>query len=344
MTQEERTTKFIESANKTHGDGRYDYSSVLYIDRTTKVEIICIRHNQSFFQRPKNHLGGQGCPLCKAENTGNRRRETTESFIRKAKIVHGYDKYNYDFVDYVGSSTGVKITCKEHGMFVQTPNSHLNGANCPVCARNAKILRGSHLLKLFHRPARSQEEFIALATEKHNGYYSYEEVVYKNSATKVKVTCPAHGVFTPLPSNHLKGSGCPWCAGNGFAENRQGSIYVLFVDGIYSFTGFGITRNVKSRLRGHSTTLRDNGCFIENDYVSTPLPGYFVKQLETLLKQTFPLAACSRDIPGFKTESTSESYQTVVAFVQNYIAEYNNKQEPIPWQHSTFPVQQTEYA
>lgn len=46
----------------THLD-RYDYSKVEYIDAKTKVEIICKKHG-SFYQKPHNHINGQGCPSC----------------------------------------------------------------------------------------------------------------------------------------------------------------------------------------------------------------------------------------------------------------------------------------
>lgn len=50
-------------------------------------------------------------------------------------------------------------------------------------------------------------------SEAHQGKgYDYSEAVYVDAATKVGVKCPQHGVFWQLPSNHLKGSGCPHCA------------------------------------------------------------------------------------------------------------------------------------
>ena len=53
---------FVEKAKEIHGD-KYDYSKVNYINRNTKVCIICPEHGE-FWQTPKNHLCGQGCPHC----------------------------------------------------------------------------------------------------------------------------------------------------------------------------------------------------------------------------------------------------------------------------------------
>jgi len=62
------------------------------------------------------------------------KKKTTEEFIKDACKVHG-DKYLYDKVMYEGWDKKVTIVCKSHSEFVQSPNSHLNGGGCPVCAQ-----------------------------------------------------------------------------------------------------------------------------------------------------------------------------------------------------------------
>lgn len=57
---------------------------------------------------------------------------TQEDFIQRAKNVHG-DKYDYSEVNYINSSTKVKIICPIHGGFEQIPNNHLRGAGCFRC-------------------------------------------------------------------------------------------------------------------------------------------------------------------------------------------------------------------
>lgn len=51
---------FEERARQVHGN-KYDYSKVKYVNLLTKVEIICPDHG-SFWQVPKSHLAGHGCP------------------------------------------------------------------------------------------------------------------------------------------------------------------------------------------------------------------------------------------------------------------------------------------
>ena len=53
---------FIKLSNNKH-HGKYDYSRVNYINNATKVCIICPKHGE-FWQRPDNHIKGQGCPKC----------------------------------------------------------------------------------------------------------------------------------------------------------------------------------------------------------------------------------------------------------------------------------------
>jgi len=58
-----------------------------------------------------------------------------------------------------------------------------------------------------------QQQFISKAKIAHNSVYSYANVAYLNSGTKVSVTCSEHGDFMVTPDNHTgRKSGCPKCA------------------------------------------------------------------------------------------------------------------------------------
>lgn len=54
--------------------------------------------------------------------------------------------------------------------------------------------------------------FIEKASSIHNNKYSYNYAEYKNSITKIIITCPIHGNFEQTPANHLSGRGCRKCA------------------------------------------------------------------------------------------------------------------------------------
>lgn len=56
-----------------------------------------------------------------------------------------------------------------------------------------------------------KETFIIKADIKHNNFYDYSFVEYKNNKTKVKIICPKHGIFEQRPNDHLNGQGCTVC-------------------------------------------------------------------------------------------------------------------------------------
>lgn len=123
---------FLEKSHRVHGN-MYDYSKVVYINSKTKVEIVCPIHG-SFWQQPEKHFIGHGCPLC-VKNL----KDTTESFINKARVVHG-DLYDYSLVEYIDQKTKVHIIDPQYGDFWQSPNAHLNGEGCPrrACSKYSK--------------------------------------------------------------------------------------------------------------------------------------------------------------------------------------------------------------
>lgn len=62
---------------------------------------------------------------------------TTETFIRRAKEVHG-DKYDYSKVEYANTNTKVCIICPIHGEFWQRASTHLEGRGCTLCGEKKK--------------------------------------------------------------------------------------------------------------------------------------------------------------------------------------------------------------
>ena len=55
-------SNFITLANKVHSN-KYTYTKDSYINRETKTKITCPEHGD-FFQEPRYHLQGNGCPKC----------------------------------------------------------------------------------------------------------------------------------------------------------------------------------------------------------------------------------------------------------------------------------------
>lgn len=135
---------------------------------------------------------------------------TTEQFIKKAKLIHGY-KYDYSLVEYVNSKTKVKIICKEHGVFEQAPTNHLSKQGCPECS---KISRAS-------KKKLSKNEFNKRMIELYNDDYDFSQSEYINNHTKIKIICKKHGEFQQSPMHLLKGQiGCYECYKNKFKKSK----------------------------------------------------------------------------------------------------------------------------
>jgi hypothetical protein len=226
--------KFIEKSSKIHNN-KYDYSMVDYSTTNNKVKIICPNHG-IFEKSPKNHLNGQGCPLCK--------KITTDKFIKICENKHRH-KYDYSLSKYSGSHSKVKIICKDHGIFEQSASQHMRGFGCLKCSIDNRKL--------------STNEFIDISNKAHNNKYNYSLTEYTLSKSKVEIICPIHGKFLQFAADHMSGVGCKSCGSeisvskleikwldslNIKSENRQYKISKYIVDGydpltntIYEFNG-----------------------------------------------------------------------------------------------------------
>jgi hypothetical protein len=131
-------------------------------------------------------------------------RKTIEQFIKEAKEIHG-ETYLYNNTIYTTAHNKCIITCKIHGDFQQTPNSHITKKfGCKKCGRN----RCSDIQKI------GLEEFIKRANIKHNGKYDYSLITnYKNNSELVEIICPNNHIFKQSPYEHTIGSGCSKCIG-----------------------------------------------------------------------------------------------------------------------------------
>ena len=121
---------FIDRSKLIHKN-KYDYSKVNYVNNITKVCIICPEHGE-FWQRPCEHLVGNGCPECGKEKRRKKRVLPIDEYIKRAKEIHG-DRYDYSKVEYQKVKDKITIICPEHGEFQQEAFSHLSGCGCPKC-------------------------------------------------------------------------------------------------------------------------------------------------------------------------------------------------------------------
>lgn len=125
-------------------------------------------------------------------------KSSLEDFINRAIIFHN-SKYNYTKVVYINSHTPVVIICPIHGEFSRTPTQHLT-YGCQKCYYESRLL--------------TQEDFIVKASTAHKDMYSYDNTIYIDTKSTIRVDCSIHGPFYPIAQNHVRTrrpSGCPRC-------------------------------------------------------------------------------------------------------------------------------------
>jgi metal-responsive CopG/Arc/MetJ family transcriptional regulator len=195
---------FIEKANEKHNN-KFDYSKVIYINSNTHVIIVCVEHGE-FTQTPNHHLATKfGCNKCSIKHNATSNTKDNSKFLDELKERYG-DIFDYSKVIYINSKKPIILICKKHNKeFIMKPNTLLNSKICcPDCvADNKKTMNIKPLTT-----------FIEEANAKHNNKFDYSKVIYKNSKTRIIVTCPEHGDIEITPHQHLTSPfGCQKCAG-----------------------------------------------------------------------------------------------------------------------------------
>jgi predicted nucleic acid-binding Zn-ribbon protein len=122
-------------------------------------------------------------------------KKNKDYFIAQALNKHG-DKYNYQESDYISSHIKIKIICKKHGEFWQTPHNHLKGQNCPQCGKEIKFNK----LSLTEQEVDSRLKKIKRLSP------------YKNSSFKMNWLCLDCNHQWKTSFNSINaGHGCPKC-------------------------------------------------------------------------------------------------------------------------------------
>jgi hypothetical protein len=151
--------------------------------------------------------------------------KAAESIIERFREVHG-DLYTYMNMNYINNHTKIEIQCnvEDHGTFWQTPSDHSHGKGCRSCSNMTAGLASAQ-----SRHAKAKSSVLTRFEHTHGGQYDYSNLVYTGSAHKVEIGCKVggHGTFWQIPTDHLKGSGCPLCAGYGFQKGKPGVLYYL---------------------------------------------------------------------------------------------------------------------
>lgn len=99
---------------------------------------------------------------------------------------------------------------------------------CKLCnyewedsATHLKQGRGCGNCKRLKKREENAQNFFLTSSLVHNNKYDYSKFVYVDSQTKGIIICPEHGEFLQIPNSHIKGRGCPKCAGNNWKRTSS---------------------------------------------------------------------------------------------------------------------------
>ena len=133
-TNETKTNEeFIQGCIASHPDSNYDYSNTLYINKRTKVSVICPEHGE-FWTLPKDFLRGDNCPKCKIRKG----KQISGGSVTASRILisHSDKYYEYEGLEDRKYTYKEKISyiCPTHGKQTQRIQAHISGEGCPICA------------------------------------------------------------------------------------------------------------------------------------------------------------------------------------------------------------------
>jgi hypothetical protein len=189
---------FIELAREAHGEV-YDYSSVVWVNSITKIDIICPIHG-TFTQNPQSHIRGTGCKRCgmlqRAANNlvkyGVTNPSQTKLVQDKTKATN-LEKYG---TEYAISSSVVRNRIKTTNL---DRTGHENPLSSPLIrnklkATNLEKYGHEHILISPHRKANN--------LEKYGCEYSSQSELVKD---KIKATnLEKYGHENPFGSDLIK--------------------------------------------------------------------------------------------------------------------------------------------
>lgn len=117
---------------------------------------------------------GSGCPLARnGEGDDIVESKRKNNFINKA-ILKFKDQFDYSNVEYINAKAKVRIVCKNHGEFTQTPDKHLQSVYaCPMCNEESRSIRGKDKHLNNSSRTKSFDQFVKEANEKFNNKFKY---------------------------------------------------------------------------------------------------------------------------------------------------------------------------
>ena len=254
---------FIEKAVNRHGN-KYDYTEVDYQGSEVKAKIWCNVHKEFFWQTPKKHVNGRGCPKCRVDSIKEKQRHSLSDYLPKLKQMYA-GVLDFTNTKYINWKTKIEVFDLKYNDVFETTI--------------AVLLEGNYIPRV-----NTLDRFLQEVKLRNIEGYDYSNIQWKSSVNKVQIICNKCGIeFPQTPLKHLRGRGCPHCKISGFRTNRPAQVYYLKVkyeDNFYYKIGI-TNRTYKERY-----TLTDLA-LVEEAHVLFFDNGQDALDLETKIKREF---------------------------------------------------------
>lgn len=246
-----RKISYIEFIEKCKECEDFENISFEYIDKEnfnycTLQKLKCKKHNKIFYRVPKLILRNINrrktfiCNDCRIEyitpiSISNRKSTKYKNVGKSKQIIYTYSNIieclnkkniNVKLISPIKKTYTNKdilnLECKIHGTFQK--NVQLVFRSKWICNK-CNILYTSNMNIKYGEERR--KNFIKKAIEIHGDEYDYSKVDITGRLRKIPIICRIHGIFTQMPSLHLRGEGCPLCNKEGISNNERRLGYCL---------------------------------------------------------------------------------------------------------------------
>lgn len=267
-------------------------------------------------------VDGQSCPTCQRLNHRKLDEDMVTSFLDSGKFLEGTRFWrDEEKTDINGNKIFWNYTCPRcsDDKFVKA------GLCSGVFSSSYSTLQSGNRSCRCVAPrwTKDQREFtIKEIIEEENLPYKF--LGWKTGGIawneKFILDCKDHGLFYPGVSNFINNSRrCPGCSKHGFDPTLPSTFYILETE---KFTGYGITRDVKTRMGAHRNSLSKYGLSIVSSSFYA-MSGKEALNLETAVRRNFELTP--QPVVGFMKEATHLfSLADVNSFAQKWQASLLN--------------------
>ncbi len=172
-----------------------------YKNTNTHIEVRCRRHNVIWNTLPYTLLRGGGCPQCRIEKIRYSLRKSERQFISDLFQVNP----NIEVIgNYENNRAKIEVSCKIcSDRWMAIPSTLLKGEGCPKCGRIAQA----------NARRKTNSQFIH-ELGRINPCVEVKED-YQGNKSPILVQCKiCMREWKAVPTSLLRGSGCPFCAGN----------------------------------------------------------------------------------------------------------------------------------